>query len=197
MLDPVCLFQVLSQVFIGQGPTNRNQCSYSTIVHSTLFLTPLASGARVGARVEVKKNDLGKVSRIFSLRSKSMLDPVCLSSVFWRRHTSSYNVPAPFTLSPLDCWRTSNAGTWLSNATLRYLSLAERCHTQEFFILLKNEKNPKNEVKFEYFPDQFCSPPPYFFLKTIVSSLGTHTAPQLLLDVSCLLLYSSKNGENV
>ena len=151
------------RLLIGQGPTNRNQCSYSTIVHSTLFLTPLASGARVGARVEVKKNDLGKVSRIFSLRSKSMLDPVCLSSVFWRRHTScSYNVPAPFTLSPLDCWRTSNAGTWLSNATLRYLSLAERCHTQEFFILLKNEKNPKNEVKFEYFPDQFCAPPHIF-----------------------------------
>ena len=94
-----------------------------------------------------------------------MLDPVCLSSVFWRRHTSSYNVPAPFTLSPLDCWRTSNAGTWLSNATIRYLSLAERCHTQEFFILLKNEKNPKNEVKFEYFPDQFCGPPPIFFPK--------------------------------
>ena len=117
-----------------------------------------------------------------------MLDPVCLSSVFWRRHTSSYNVPAPFTLSPLDCWRTSNAGTWLSNATLRYLSLAERCHTQIFFILLENEKNPKNEVKFEYFPDQFCAPPPYFFLKTIVSSLGTHTAPQVLLDVSCLFL---------
>ena len=94
-----------------------------------------------------------------------MLDPVCLSSVFWRRHTSSYNVPAPFTLSPLDCWRTSNAGTWLSNATLRYLSLAERCHTQEFFILLKNEKNPKNEVKFEYFPDQFCAPPHIFSSK--------------------------------
>ena len=31
-------------------------------------LTPLASGARVGARVEVKKNDLGKVSRIFFSR---------------------------------------------------------------------------------------------------------------------------------
>ena len=176
----------LCRLLIGQGPTNRNQCSYSTIVHSTLFLTPLASGARVGARVEVKKNDLGKVSRIFSLRSKSMLDPVCLSSVFWRRHTSSYNVPAPFTLSPLDCWRTSNAGTWLSNATLRYLSLAERCHTQEYFILLKNEKNPKNEVKFEYFPDQFCALPPYFFLIFSPSSPETHTAPQLLLDVSCL-----------
>ena len=80
MLGPVCSVPSFCPTFcwllIGQGPTNRNQCSYSTIVHSTLFLTPLASGARVGARVEVKKNDLGKVSRIFSLRSKSMLDPV-------------------------------------------------------------------------------------------------------------------------
>ena len=72
--------------------------------------------------------------------------------------TRSYNIAAPFMLSPLDCWSTSYAGTWLRNATLRYLSLAERCHTQELFISLKNENNTKNEDKFEYFPDQFCAP---------------------------------------
>ena len=80
MCVSVCVSQIFTMIslvealvyrlLIGQGPTNRNQCSYSTIVHSTLFLTPLASGARVGARVEVKKNDLGKVSRIFFLGIK-------------------------------------------------------------------------------------------------------------------------------
>ena len=39
---------------------------------------------------------------------------------------------------------TSNGGAWLSNATLRFFSLAEQCHTQEFLIWLKNENNPKN-----------------------------------------------------
>ena len=29
---------------------------------------------------------------------------------------------------------TSNGGAWLSNATLRFFSLAEQCHTHEFFI---------------------------------------------------------------
>ena len=43
----------------------------------------------------------------------------------------------------------SNAGAWLSNATLRFFSLAEQCHTHEF--LTKN--NPKNEDKFKYYPD--------------------------------------------
>ena len=112
MLDPVCLFQVLSQVLsqvlIGQGPTNRNQCSYSTIVHSTLFLTPLASGARVGARVEVKKNDLGKVSRIFFSRYQIGLRPWFSAVVH------------------------SDFLTWLTSAILRFFSLAEQCYTLIF-----------------------------------------------------------------
>ena len=28
---------------------------------------------------------------------------------------------------------TSNAGAWLSNATLKFFSLAKQCHTHEFF----------------------------------------------------------------
>ena len=64
MLDPLCVCPPFCRLLIGQGPTNRKQCSYRTIVHSTLFLTPLASGARVGARVEVKKNDLGRPPQI-------------------------------------------------------------------------------------------------------------------------------------
>ena len=29
---------------------------------------------------------------------------------------------------------TINGGAWLSNATLRFFSLAEQCHTHKFFI---------------------------------------------------------------
>ena len=109
MLDP-CLFSVFCSPFcrllIGQGPTNRNQCSYSTIVHSTLFLTPLASGARVGARVEVKKNDLGKVSRIFFSRYQIGLRPLFSPVVH------------------------SDFLAWLTSALLGFFSLTELCQTQ-------------------------------------------------------------------
>ena len=37
---------------------------------------------------------------------------------------------------------TSNAGTWLSNATLRFCSLAEQCHTHDFLIWLKMITTP-------------------------------------------------------
>ena len=42
--------------------------SAPTVRSYTHSYTVLASGARVGARVEVKKNDLGKVSRFFFLQ---------------------------------------------------------------------------------------------------------------------------------
>ena len=48
---------------------------------------------------------------------------------------------------------TSNAGAWLSNATLRFFGLTEQCHTREILTLQKNENNPKNEDKFKYNSD--------------------------------------------
>ena len=70
----------------------------------TLSSTVLASRARVGARVEVKKNDLGKVSRIFFSR---------------------YQIGRPL-FSPVVH---SDFLAWLTSATLRLFSLAEKCHT--------------------------------------------------------------------
>ena len=41
----------------------------------------------------------------------------------------------------------------MSNATLRFFTLAEQCHTHEILIWLKTENSPNNEDKLEYFHD--------------------------------------------
>ena len=55
--------------------------SAPTVRSYTHSYTVLASGARVGARADVKKNDLGKVSRIFFSRYQIGLRTL-FSSVF-------------------------------------------------------------------------------------------------------------------
>ena len=82
--------------------------SAPTVQSYTLSYTLLASRARVGARVEVKKNDLGKVSRIFFSRYQIGLRPG------FRQ------------------WFTQIFLTWLTSATLRFFSLAEQCYTLIF-----------------------------------------------------------------
>ena len=47
----------------------------------------------------------------------------------------------------------SNAGAWLSNATLTSFSLAGQFNTYEFLIWRKKENNPKNKDNFKYYPD--------------------------------------------
>ena len=71
----------------------------------TLFLTPLVQRAGVGAGVEVKKTDLGKVSRIFFSRYQIGLRPLFSPVVH------------------------SDFLAWLTSATLRHFSLAEKYHT--------------------------------------------------------------------
>ena len=81
--------------------------SAPTVRSYTLSYTVLASRARVGARVEVK-NDLGKVSRNFFSRYQIGLRPLFSPVVH------------------------SDFLAWLTSATLRLFSLAEKCHAQIF-----------------------------------------------------------------
>ena len=82
--------------------------SAPTVRSYTLFYNVLASRARVGPRVEVKKNDLGKVSRIFFSRYQTGLRPWFSAVVH------------------------SDFLTWITSATLRLFSLAEQCYTLIF-----------------------------------------------------------------
>ena len=71
---------------------------------------------------------------IFRQRDASIRDFVCVSVVSqflsFELATSREVVQRCYTIYVV----TSNAGAWLSNATLRFFSLAEQCHTQEFLI---------------------------------------------------------------
>ena len=79
--------------------------SAPTVQSYTLSYTVLALRARVGARVEVKKNDLGKVSKKI-LGIKLVSGPRFSALVH------------------------SDFLAWMTSATLRFFSLAELCHTQ-------------------------------------------------------------------
>ena len=65
-----------------------------------------------------------------TLKKKSLLK---VNALYDTKYCSNY-FSTPFMLSTLDCWRTSNAGAWMSNAILRFFSLAEQHHTHEFLI---------------------------------------------------------------
>ena len=89
--------------------------SAPTVRSYTLSYTVLASRARVGARAEVTKNDLGKVLQrnIFS---------------FFQSVSNFLGIELirPWFLAVIH----SDFLVWLTSATLRILSLTEHCHNQ-------------------------------------------------------------------
>ena len=112
----VCVSRIFTMISLVEAWLSNSQLvkalpigtSAPTVRSYTLSYTVLASGARVGARVEVKKNDLGKVSRIFFSRYQIGLRPG------FRQ------------------WFTQIFLAWLTSATLRFFSLAEQCYTMIF-----------------------------------------------------------------